>query len=103
MNQIKEKESICDKLEEKIVSLRKDLEKYNTQMKFIKGSETLDKIINNQRPPNDKTELGYKESLKIFKGESSTNISTSGKLISYANALKGNNRQPNKSNYEKKK
>jgi uncharacterized protein Yka (UPF0111/DUF47 family) len=47
MNQVKEKENRCDKLEEKIVSLRKDLEKSKTQIKFIKGSETIDNILNN--------------------------------------------------------
>jgi hypothetical protein len=72
-------------------------------MKFIKGSETLDNILSNQRSPDDKTGLGYKESLKIVKGESSTNMSTSEKPTSYANALKGNNSQPNKSKDEKKK
>jgi hypothetical protein len=85
MNQIKEKENICDKLEAEIVSLRKDLEKSKTQMKFIKGYETLDNILSNQRSPDDKTGLGYKESLKIVKGESSTNMSTSEKPTSYAN------------------
>jgi hypothetical protein len=103
MNQIKEKENICDKVESEIVSLRKDLEKSKTQMKFIKGSENLDNILSNQRSPDDKTGLGYKESLKIVKGESSTNMSTSEKPTSYAHALKGNKSQPNKSKGEKKK
>jgi hypothetical protein len=103
INQIKEKENICDKLEAEIVALRKDLEKSRTQMKFIKESETLDNILSNQRSPDDKAGLGYKESLKIVKGESSMSISTNVKPTSYANALKGNNNQPNKSKVEKKK
>jgi hypothetical protein len=88
MNQIKEKENICDKLEEEIVSLRKYLEKSKTQMniKFVRGSEILDNILNNQRSR-----------------ESSINMSTTEKPTSYANALKGNNNQPNKSENEKKK
>ena len=76
MNQIKEKENRCGKLEEKIVSLRKDLEKSKTQIKFIKGFETIDNILNNQRSSYDKKRLGYKKSLKIVKGESSTNMLT---------------------------
>jgi hypothetical protein len=103
INQIKEKENICDKLEAEIVVLRKYLEKSKTQIKFINGSETLDNILSNQRSPDDKTGLGYKESLKIVKGESSTNKSTSGKATSYANALKGNNSQSNNEKYEKKR
>jgi hypothetical protein len=89
MNQIKEKENICEKLETKIVSLRKDLDKSKTQTKFIKGYETLDKIINNQRSLDDKTRLGYKESMKIFKEESSTIMTTSQKPTSYENVFKG--------------
>jgi hypothetical protein len=41
--------------------------------------------------------------MKIIKGESSTNMSTSEKPTSYANALKGNNSQPNKPKDDKKK
>jgi hypothetical protein len=96
MNQINEKDNIFDKLEEKIVSLSKDLEKSKTQMKFIKGYETLNRILNNQRSPDDKTGLGYKKILKIVKGESSTIMSTSEKPTSYENSLKGNNNQPKK-------
>jgi hypothetical protein len=57
MNQIKEKDNICEKLEAKIVSLRKYLEKSKTQMniKFVRGSEILDNILNNQRSPDEKT------------------------------------------------
>jgi hypothetical protein len=37
--------------------------------------------------------LGYKESLKIVKGESSTSMTTNEKPTSYANALKGKKQQ----------
>jgi len=47
INQIKENENICDKLEAEIVVLRKDLEKFKTQIKFIKRSKTLDNILSN--------------------------------------------------------
>jgi hypothetical protein len=103
MNHVKEKENRCDKLEEKIVSLRKDLEKSKTQIKFIKGSETIDNIFNNQRSSYDKKRLGYKKSLKIVKGESSTSMLTTEKPTSYGNVLKGYNIYPNKSISENKK
>jgi hypothetical protein len=103
MNQIKEKKNICKKLEVEIVSSRKYLEKSKTQMKLIKGVETLDNILNNQRSPNKNTWLGYEESLKMIKGKSSTNMSTSEKPTTYENALKGNNNQPKKSKYDEKK
>ena len=73
INQIKEKENICDKLEAEIVILRKYLEKSKTQIKFINGYKIMDNILSNQRSLDDKTGLGYKKSLKIVKGESSTN------------------------------
>ena len=69
-------------------------------MKFIKGSENIDNILNNQRLPDDKIELGYKESMKFVKGESSTIMPTSEKPTSYTNDLKG---QLNESKYNKKK
>jgi hypothetical protein len=72
-------------------------------MKFIKGYETLDNILSNQRSRDDKKGIGYKESMKIIKGESSTNMSTSEKPTSYANPLKGNNNQTNKSKDENNK
>ena len=103
MNQIKEKKNICDKLEEEIVFLRKDLEKSKTKINFIKGSKTLDNILSNHRSLDDKTGLGYKEILKKFKGESSTIMSTSEKPTSYANSIKGKNSQPNKSKDDKRK
>ena len=59
----KEKEEICDKLEFEIVSLRKELEKstaqFNKSLKLGKSIEILDDIINCQRSPNIKTDLGY--------------------------------------------
>jgi hypothetical protein len=65
-------------------------------MKFIKGSKTIDNMLRNQRSPDEKTGLGYKESLEIVKGESRTNMPTSEKPTSYENYLKGNNNQPKK-------
>jgi hypothetical protein len=58
-------------------------------MKFIKGYGNLVKILNNERSLDDKIGIGYKESHKTVKGESSTNMSTSEKPTSYENDLKG--------------
>jgi hypothetical protein len=55
-NQLKEKEENCEKLEAEIVSLRKELDKLNKNMKI---SQTLDVILSSQRSPYDKTGLGY--------------------------------------------
>eukprot|EP00253_Pinus_taeda_P029384 PITA_29384 len=58
--QIDEKERHLEKLEGEIVGLRKEIEKTKAiNLKFVKGSETLDEIINVQRSPLNKTGLGY--------------------------------------------
>ena len=59
-NQLEEKEKHNEKLECEIVSLRKEIEKVKTlNLRFSKGSETLDEIIKVQRSPLIKTSLGY--------------------------------------------
>ena len=55
-NQVNEKEDSCHKLEAEIVDLRKKVEKSN---KFLNNSRILDEILESQRPPNDKSSLGY--------------------------------------------
>jgi hypothetical protein len=55
--QINEKEESCCKLEDEIVDLRKKVEKSN---KFLNSSRILDEILESQRPPCDKSGLGYK-------------------------------------------
>ena len=58
--QLVEREKHHEKLECEIVSLRKEIEKTKAlNLKFVKGSETLDEIINVQRSPLIKTGLGY--------------------------------------------
>src|SRR6202011_4285723 len=58
--QIDEKEKHFEKLEGEIVALRKEIEKTKAiNLKFVKGSETLDEIINVQRSPLNKRGLGY--------------------------------------------
>eukprot|EP00253_Pinus_taeda_P011665 PITA_11665 len=58
--QIDEKEKYLEKLEGEIVGLRKEIEKTKAiNLKFVKGFETLDEIINVQHSPLKKTGLGY--------------------------------------------
>ena len=58
--QLDEKEQFLEKLECEIVGLRKEIEKTKAlNLKFVKGSETLDEIINVQHSPLIKTGLGY--------------------------------------------
>jgi len=55
-----EKEQSLEKLECEIVGLRKEIEKSKAlNLKFVKGSETLDKIINVEHFPVIKIGLGY--------------------------------------------
>eukprot|EP00253_Pinus_taeda_P003594 PITA_03594 len=80
-----EKEKHFEKLEGEIVALRKEIEKTKAiNLKFVKGSETLDEIINVQHSPLNKTCLGYT-------GETSQ-ASTS---KSYLEAAKGNEQKHN--------
>eukprot|EP00253_Pinus_taeda_P009455 PITA_09455 len=58
--QLDEKEKSLEKLECEIVGLRKEIEKTKAlNLKFVKGSETLDDIISVQNSPLIKTGLGY--------------------------------------------
>ena len=58
--QLAEREKHNEKLECEIVGLRKDIEKTKSlNLRFAKGSETLDEIIKVQRSPLIKTSLGY--------------------------------------------
>jgi len=58
--QLAEREKYLEKLECEIVGLIKEIEKTkDINLKFVKGSETLDEIINVQRSPLIKTGPGY--------------------------------------------
>jgi len=88
--QLAEKEKHIEKLECEIVRLRKEIEKTKAiNLKFVKGSETLDEIINVQRSPLIKTGLGYN-------GETSQ-ASTS---KSYLDAARRSEQRPNRSHQE---
>ena len=57
-----EREKHHEKLESEIVGLRKEIEKTKAlNLRFVKGSETLDEIIKVQCSPLIKTGLGYNE------------------------------------------
>ena len=60
--QLAEREKHHEKLECEIVGLRKEIEKTKAlNLRFVKGSDTLDEIIKVQRSPLIKTGLGYNE------------------------------------------
>jgi len=60
--QLAEKEKHNEKLECEIVGIRKDLEKTKSlNLRFAKGSETLDEIIKVQCSPLIKISIGYTE------------------------------------------
>jgi hypothetical protein len=58
-NQLEKKEESYHELEAEVVNLRKNVEKSDTQIKFLNSSLTLDEILDTQRSPYDKTGLGY--------------------------------------------
>jgi hypothetical protein len=63
--QLSEKKSKCEALEEEIVKTRKEMEKfkalYHQNLSSIKASEELTSILNQQRNPKLKAGLGYEE------------------------------------------
>ena len=78
-NQLIEKDKHNDKLECETVSIRNEIEKVKTlNLRFAKGSETLDEIIKVQCSPLINTCLGYIEE------------SSQSSAPSYLNAVKAN-------------
>ena len=84
---MREKNLECEKLEEEVVSLRKNLEKSQRELlmntPLIKGSEQLDQILNAQRSPIIKTGIGYE-------GETSKSKVEDNKKIIFVKAVKNN-------------
>ena len=84
--QLEEKEETQEELEREIVPLRRNLEKENIKQKFDKSTETLNQIINSQRPIHDKLGLGYNKEYEEYKNgtwntkkhEASTSFSKDG-------------------------
>jgi hypothetical protein len=106
--QLKEKEDNCQKIEDEIVSLRKELEKttdqLNRSLKFGKNTEILYNIFSFQRSPFIKIGLGYDEKQKNLEGDASTKVTKAlekendEKPNSYSNIIKGsiNNKSRNR-------
>ena len=63
LQQMREKNLECERLEEEVVSLRKKLEKAQRDLLMntsrVKSSEKLDQILNAQRSPLIKVGIGY--------------------------------------------
>jgi FtsZ-binding cell division protein ZapB len=78
--QLAESRSRCEHLEEEVVTVKKELEKYqawyNQNISSIKASEELNNILNRQRPPQNKYGLGYEEdaSNSKLKNTESSNV-----------------------------
>jgi hypothetical protein len=107
-SQLKQKEGNCEKLEVKIVSLRKELEKKTDQLNrsliFGKSTKILDNIFSFQMSPFINTCLGYGDKQKATKGDARIKVTNPSEKEneenpkSYANILKGfiNNESSNK-------
>jgi hypothetical protein len=67
-NQINEKEESCHKLEVEVVDIRKKVEKSNT---FLNRSQILSEILESQRSPNDKSDLGYNKEARHVEASAS--------------------------------
>lgn len=71
---MKYKSKECEKIEEEIVSIKKQLDKpkaqANQNLKFSKGNETLDTIVSRQRSSFFKTSMGYEGEISTKKYES---------------------------------
>jgi hypothetical protein len=97
--QLKKNEENCEKLEAKIISLRKELEKttdhLNRRLKFGKSIEVLDNILSFQMSPFIKTSLGYVDKKNTTEGDASIKVTkplekeNEEKSEIYANILKG--------------
>eukprot|EP00253_Pinus_taeda_P027877 PITA_27877 len=86
--QLAENEKHHEKLECEIVGLRKEIEKTKAlNLKFVKGSETLDEIIKVQRSPLIKTGLGYNEEATQAQKPSTSK--------SYLDAVRRSEQRPN--------
>jgi len=98
-SQLKENEENCKKLEDEIVSLRKELEKtidqLNRSLKFGKRNEILDNILSWKRSPFIKTGISYDEKQNTSKRDASTKVTNPSKKENeekpkiYTNILKG--------------
>jgi len=87
IRELEESNRARENLEANIVSLRKEVQKGNVQQNFANSSKALDALIRSQRPCNDKTRLGYRET--IVKGKSSSKTKKVDGQKTYAKIAKG--------------
>ena len=89
---MREKIQECERLEEEVVSLRKNLEKAQRELlmntPLMKSTRQLDNMLNAQRSPLIKAGLGYV-------GESSKSIIEHNKKIIFVKAVKDNEENQN--------
>lgn len=83
-NKLKEKEEISEKLEAKVVSLKRELDKSN---KNLRSSQILDIILCSQKPPHDKSGLGYISEFSNLKEDTSAHHEEKPRIFVYV--LKG--------------
>eukprot|EP00253_Pinus_taeda_P008119 PITA_08119 len=86
--QLAKREKHHEKLECEIVGVRKEIEKTKAlNLRFVKGSETLDEFINVQNSPLIKTGLGYNEETSQAQKPSTSK--------SYLDAARRSEKRPN--------
>lgn len=61
-----EKEDSCRKMEMEVVGLKSKIEKSKAHVRFENNLALLDEILNNQRPPNDKSGLRYTKKVEEY-------------------------------------
>ena len=78
LQQMREKSQECERLEEEVVSLRKNLEKSQRELlmntPLMKSTEKLDKMLNAQTSPLIKAGIGYEGETSKLKVEDSNKI-----------------------------
>ena len=78
LQQMRKKSQECERLEEEVMSLRKNLEKAQRELlmntPLMKSSRQLDQIINAQRPPHIKAGIGYEGETSKSKIEDKRNV-----------------------------
>jgi hypothetical protein len=65
------------------------VEKSNTQSKFLNSSMALDKLLNSQRSPNDKSGIGYNKEEIITPKKPDTGPSSMKKKSRYESGCSG--------------
>jgi hypothetical protein len=67
---LKEKQITCERMEEKLIHLRKKLDRKLIQTRYENSSKILDKIITTQRDSGNKNRVGYSQEENQVKSKS---------------------------------